>query len=28
VMVDYRYEDGAKFQPPDDVVKSMRPDAP
>ncbi len=28
VMVDYRYEDGAKFQPPDDVVKSMRPGAP
>ncbi len=28
VMVDYRYEDGAKFQPPDSVVKTMRPDAP
>jgi branched-chain amino acid transport system substrate-binding protein len=28
VMVDYRYEDGAKFQPPDSVVKTLRPDAP
>jgi branched-chain amino acid transport system substrate-binding protein len=28
VMVDYRYEDGAKFQPADSVVKTLRPDAP
>ena len=28
VMVDYRYEDGTKFQPPDSVVKTLRPDAP
>ncbi len=28
VMVDYRYEDGAKFMPPDSVVKNLRPDAP
>lgn len=28
VMVDYRYEDGAKFQPPDSVVKTLRPDVP
>jgi branched-chain amino acid transport system substrate-binding protein len=28
VMTDYRYEDGAKFQPSDSVVKTLRPDAP
>jgi branched-chain amino acid transport system substrate-binding protein len=28
VMVDFRYEDGAKFMPPDSVVKNLRPDAP
>jgi branched-chain amino acid transport system substrate-binding protein len=28
VMVDYRYEDGAKFQPADSIVKNLRPDAP
>jgi branched-chain amino acid transport system substrate-binding protein len=28
VMVDYRYEDGARFQPADSVVKKLRPDAP
>ncbi len=28
VMKDFRYEDGAKFQPADSVVKALRPDAP
>jgi len=28
VMTDYRYEDGAGFQPADSVVKALRPDAP
>ncbi|MEO6269684.1 MAG: ABC transporter substrate-binding protein [Lautropia sp.] len=28
VMKDFRYEDGAKFQPADIVVKALRPDAP
>ena len=28
LMVDYRYEDGAKFQPSDSAVKALRPDAP
>jgi branched-chain amino acid transport system substrate-binding protein len=28
VMVDFRYEDGANFQPADSVVKKLRPDAP
>ena len=27
VMTDYRYEDGAKFQPSDEIVKKLRPDA-
>jgi branched-chain amino acid transport system substrate-binding protein len=28
VMVDYRYEDGSRFQPADSIVKNLRPDAP
>jgi len=28
LMVDYRYEDGAKFQPADSIVRILRPDAP
>ena len=28
VMVDFRYEDGAKFQPSDEEVKKLRPAGP